>query len=272
MSRLINKIKLFPNNNERSKEIEEVLKTRLEIANFEVVHDSKYDLAIAIGGDGSFLRMVKNNAFDSETYYVGVNAGTLGFLQEISIEDIDIFIERLNNNDFNVQTIGVQETKVTTKDGNISRFFSLNEIVVRDKNLKTTKLNIEIDNELLEKYIGDGVLISTSIGSTAYNLSFGGAIVYDDLHTLQITPIAPLNTKSYRDILNSIIIPENRTITIKPTIDGTDNLLVIVDGENNIYKDVLEITTIVRNKKIKCIRMSNFSYARKINEKFLSEK
>lgn len=271
MTRLINKIKLFPNNNDKSREIEEVLKTRLEIANFEVVDDSKYDLAIAIGGDGSFLRMVKNNAFDSETYYVGVNAGTLGFLQEISIDDIDIFIERLNNNDFTVQTIGVQETKITTRDGNISRFFSLNEIVVRDKNLKTTKLNIEIDNELLEKYIGDGVLISTSIGSTAYNLSFGGAIVYDDLHTLQITPIAPLNTKSYRDILNSIIIPENRTITIKPT-DNTYNLLVIVDGENNFYNDVEEITTIVRNKKIKCIRMSNFSYARKINEKFLSEK
>ena len=92
MKRLINKIKLFPNDNEKSKEIEELLKQRLELANFEIV-DSKYDLAIAIGGDGSFLRMVKNNVFDSETYYVGVNAGTLGFLQEISIEDIDIFIE-----------------------------------------------------------------------------------------------------------------------------------------------------------------------------------
>ena len=271
MGRLINKIKLFPNDNDRSKEIEDILKTRLALADFEVVDDSKYDLAIAIGGDGSFLRMVKNNVFDSETYYVGVNTGTLGFLQEISIGDIDSFIERLNNNDFTVQTIGIQETKVTTRDGNISRFFSLNEIVIRNKNLKTTKLNIEIDKDLLERYVGDGILVSTSIGSTAYNLSFGGSIVYDDLHTLQITPIAPLNTKSYRDILNSIIIPENRIITIKP-IGESDNLLVIVDGENNVYNDVEEITTFVRNKKIKCIRMTNFSFARKINEKFLSEK
>lgn len=270
MKRLINKIKIFPNDNEKSKEITQLLKERLELANFEIV-DSKYDLAIAVGGDGSFLRMVKNNVFDSETYYVGINAGTLGFLQEISIADIDIFIERLNKNDFTIQTIGVQETKITTKDGNISRFFSLNEIVIRDKNLKTAKLIIEIDNELLEKYIGDGILISTSIGSTAYNLSFGGSIVYDDLHTLQITPIAPLNTKSYRDVLNSIIIPENRTITIKPTGD-THNILVSVDGENNFYNDVEEISTIVRNKKIKCVRMSNFSYAKKINEKFLTEK
>lgn len=270
MKRLINKIKLFPNDNNKSKEIEKILKKKLKDAKFEIV-DSKYDLAIAIGGDGSFLRMVKNNVFDTETYYVGVNAGTLGFLQEISIDDIDKFIERLNNNDFTIQNFGIQETKVTTKDGNISRFYSLNEIVVRDKNLKTAKLIIEIDNELLEKYIGDGVLISTSIGSTAYNLSFGGSIVYDDLHTLQITPIAPLNTKSYRDVLNSIIIPENRTITIKPT-DETSNLIIGVDGENNTYNDVEEISTIVRNKKIKCIRMNNFSYAKKINEKFLTEK
>ena len=151
MKRLINKIKLFPNDNEKSKEIEKTLTERLELANFEIV-DSKYDLAIAIGGDGSFLRMVKNNVFDSETYYVGINAGTLGFLQEISIEDIDVFIERLNNNDYTIQTIGVQETKISTTDGNLSRFFSLNEIVIRDKNLKTAKLNIEIDNEFLEKH------------------------------------------------------------------------------------------------------------------------
>lgn len=270
MKRLINKVKLFSNNNEKSKSIEEILKEKLLKSNFEIV-DNKYDLAIAIGGDGAFLRMVKYNAFDSETYYVGVNAGTLGFLQEISIEEIDTFIERLNNNDFSIQTIGVQETKVITKGKDISNLLSLNEIVIREKNLNTAKLNIEIDNEFLEKYVGDGILISTSIGSTAYNLSFGDSIVYDDLHTLQLTPVAPLNTKSYRDVINSIIIPENRLITIKPT-DNTTDLIISVDGENLFYNEVSKITTIVRNKKIKCIRMSNFSYARKINEKFLSEK
>lgn len=270
MKRLINKIKLFPNDNDKSREIARELKRRLEIANFKIV-DSKYDLAIAIGGDGSFLRMVKNNVFDSEIFYVGVNAGTLGFLQEISIEDIDSFIERLNNNDFTIGTIGVQETKITTANGDMSRFFSLNEIVIRNRSLKTTKMCVEIDNEILEHYIGDGILISTSVGSTAYNLSFGGSIVYDDLHTLQITPIAPLNTKSYRDILNSVIVPEHRSITIKP-LDETNDLIVTIDGEHNYYDDVKQIDTCVRDKKIKCIRMTSFSYARKINEKFLTEK
>lgn len=269
MKRLINRIRLFPNDNEKSIEIAKILTKRLKIAGFTITN-SKYDLAIAIGGDGSFLRMIKNNVFDSEILYVGVNTGTLGFLQEISVADLDTFIERLNNNDFTISTIGVQETKVTTKDGNMSRFFSLNEVVVRDKNLKTVRLMVEIDNELLEKYVGDGLLVSTSIGSTAYNLSFGGSIVYEDLHTLQLTPIAPLNSKSYRDVLNSVIIPENRLITMK-TVNGTSDLIITIDGENNVYDNVKQIDTFVRDKKIKCIRMTNFSYAKKIHEKFLVE-
>lgn len=270
MKRLINRIKLFPNMSEKSKEIADELTKRLKIAKFEVVDNSKYDLAIAIGGDGSFLWMLKNNVFDSTNYYVGINSGTLGFLQEIAVDDMDVFIERLNNNDFTVETIGIQETKVTTNDGNTSRFFSLNEIVLRNKTLKTFKADVSIDGDFLEKYIGDGLLISTSIGSTAYNLNCGGSIVYDDLHTLQITPVAPFNTKSYRDVLNSIIIPEYRSITIKP-LEASSDLVIMVDGETSTYNNVKSVETTIRNKKIRFIRMTNFSYARKINEKFLSE-
>ena len=271
MSRLINRIKLFPNMSEKSKEIAEELTKRLALADFEVVTRGEFDLAIAIGGDGSFLWMMKNNVFDTSNYYIGINSGTLGFLQEISVDDMDTFIERLNNNDFTLEEIGIQETKVTTNDGNTSRFCTLNEIVVRNENLKVFKADVEIDSDLLEQYVGDGLLISTSIGSTAYNLNCGGSIVYDDLHTLQITPVAPFNTQSYRDVLNSIIIPEYRTITLKP-LECSRDLNIMIDGETSIYRDVKSVETTIRDKKIKFIRMTNFSYARKINEKFLSEK
>ena len=130
-------------------------------------------------------------------------------------------------------------------------------------------MDIEIDNEKLESFVGDGLLISTSVGSTAYNLSFGGSIVYNNFHTLQITPIAPLNNKSYRNLVNSIIIPENLTITLYPSKKTTD-LIVTIDGENKKYTDVIRIETLVRDKKIKCIRTENYNYTRIINEKFLT--
>jgi NAD+ kinase len=166
MERKINKIGLFSNNNEKSLSILKKVKEEIKKYNFDIV-ENNYDLAIAIGGDGSFLRMVKATNFNSNVLYIGINAGTLGFAQEVSIEEIDKFVDELKNNKFKVDNIGVQETKVITDDSD-SYFFSLNEIVIRQKELNTVVLDVKIDDVFLETAVGDGLLISTSFGSTAY--------------------------------------------------------------------------------------------------------
>lgn len=264
----IKKVKLFPNDNAKSKDIELKLKKELE-DNDILVCEEGYNLAIAIGGDGSFLRMLKQNNFDSNIYYIGINTGTLGFLQEIKPSEIKEFIKCIKENDFKIDNIGIQKTEVVTKDGN-SIFYSLNDIVIRDKELNTTMLNIKVDDIILEKFVGDGILVSTSVGSTAYNMSYGGSIVYNTLHTLQITPIAPLNSKVYRNLLNGIVIPEDKLITIIPESEK-GNLIVTIDGENNVYEDVLKIETIVSRKRIQCLRMNNYNFIDIVNEKFLKD-
>ena len=257
--------KIFCNNNEKSKKTSEIVKQKLNENNF-IYSENNFDLAIAVGGDGSFLRMVKQTNFNSDILYVGINAGTLGFAQEVSIDDIDDFIIELKNNDYKVDSIGVQETKVITKKSD-SNFYSLNEIVIRQKELNTFNGDIFIEDSLLEKFSGDGLLISTSFGSTAYNLSFGGSIVYNTFHTLQITPIAPLNNKSYRNLLNSVILPENMKVTIVPK--NSNDILITIDGENSFYNDILKIETYVDEKRINCLRRKDYDFAKKINEKFL---
>lgn len=266
MKMKINKIRLFPNDNKKSKEIEKVLKEELEKNNFQICEDD-FELGIAIGGDGSFLRMIKQCNFNSDIYYIGVNTGTLGFLQEIKPEEIKEFVEKLKNYDFKVEEIGIQETKVET-DETTSLFYSLNEIVIREKDLNTTLITIKVDDVKLENFVGDGILVSTSVGSTAYNLSYGGSIVYNTLHTLQITPIAPLNSKAYRNLLNSVVIPENKLITIIPNQDER-NILITIDGENNIYDNVTKIETIVSKKRINCLRLNDYNFINIVNEKFL---
>lgn len=210
--------------------------------------------------------MVKNSSFNEEVYYLGVNAGTLGFAQDIYPDDLDNLLERLDKNEYKVEKVGALETEVYV-DGDVSKFCSLNEILVRDKDFNTAFLKILINGNLLEHFVGDGVLVSTSFGSTAYNLSFGGSIVYNDLHTLQITPVAPLNSKSYQVLRNSVIIPEQRKVTIIPE-NRTKGLLISVDGENNFYDHVDKVETSVK-RKIKCLRMNEYDYTKKINEKFL---
>lgn len=259
----IKSFKIYSNNNNKALNATNIIKEKL-IKN-GLVESDEYDLAIAVGGDGSFLRMVKYTNFNSDCLYVGINAGTLGFAQEVSLNNIDEFIRDIKNGNYKVDTIGVQKTKVVTIEGD-SNFFSLNEIVIRDKELNTAVLDVLVDDVYLEEYHGDGLLIATSFGSTAYNLSFGGSIIYNTFHTLQITPIAPLNNKSYRSLLNSVVLPEDKLVKIIPK---NKNILVTIDGENKIYDNVLYIETTIKEKRIKCLRSKDYDFSLKINEKFL---
>ena len=139
---------------------------------------------------------------------------------------------------------------------------------MREQELNTAKFKVIIDDELLENYVGDGLLVSTSFGSTAYNLSFGGSIVYNTFHTLQLTPIAPLNSKSYRSLLNSLIIPSSKIISIIPEVISK-NLLITIDGDNYKYNDVLNVDIFIKDKEINVLRMNDYDMIKKINEKFL---
>ncbi len=262
----ISRIKLFVNNNLKSKKISDIVKSKLKENGFKIV-SKNYDLGIAIGGDGAFLRMVKESSFDSKCYYIGINTGTLGFAMELGFDDIDIFIKKLTLGELKCERIGIGEIEIACKD-NIFKHYTLNEIVLREQDLNTARFKVLINDELLENYVGDGLLVSTSFGSTAYNLSFGGSIVYNTFHTLQLTPIAPLNSKSYRNLLNSLIVPDNKTISMRPEVISK-NILVSIDGDNYKYDDVLRVDTYMGNKEIKILRMNDYDMIKKINEKFL---
>jgi len=262
----IKKIGIFVNDDVYSNNIAKELTEKLK-NNGYLIDKNKYSLCIAIGGDGSFLRMVRKNDFNNRIYYLGINAGTLGFAQEIYPNEIDWLLEMLNTSNYKIENISVLETKVKIHD-NVIKLNSLNEIVIRDKDLKTTYLDIFINNELLENFVGDGILVSTSFGSSAYNLGLGGSLVYNDLHTLQITPIAPINNRTYHTLKNSVIIPEERKIIINPKDESID-FIITADGENYSFSSVSEIEIYVRRSKIKCVRMSNYDYTKRINEKLI---
>lgn len=262
----IKKVKIFCNNNVKSNNVKKDLVLLLEKNGFIVVEDS-FDLGIAIGGDGSFLRMVNENLFNSEVFYIGIHTGTLGFAQEVDKCELNDFILKLKNNLYNVEEIGVGELSISS-DLKEEKLYFLNDVTIRDSELNTTNLNIKINNHIFENFVGDGVLISTSFGSTAYNLSFGGAIVYNTLHTLQVTPIAPLNSKVYNTLRNSLIIPQNQYITIEPNANKS-NLIVTVDGENIFYENIRKLNLCVNEKTIKCLRGEEYNFIKKVNEKFL---
>lgn len=262
----IEKVKLFTNSNIKSKSIESELKELLVNSNFKITDADDFDLGIAIGGDGSFLRMVNASHFNSKACYVGINAGTLGFAQDIKIDELEEFVRHIKEEYYFYEEVGIEEVEVETKEKKY-KFNALNEFVVRNSELNTIHLDIYVDNNLLENYVGDGVLLSTSFGSTAYNLNFGGSIVYNSFDTLQLTPIAPQNNKSCNSLTNSIIIPASKEIIIYPKQSDNDILLTI-DGNNVFYNDVVSIKTSIKDC-IKLIRKKDYNFIKKINDKFL---
>ena len=164
---MLKKIKIYSNNNVHYNQIRNQLEEKLTNNGFVIV--SEGEDVCCYWRRRRVLRMVKQEKFNSDIEYIGINTGTLGFAQEVSADNLDGFIEKLKSDNYKIESIGVQEIKVFYKD-KIDQFYALNEIVIRDSELNTTKLNICVEDCELENFAGDGILISTSFGSTAYNL------------------------------------------------------------------------------------------------------
>ena len=260
---MIKKIKLFINDDSKSKLISEMLLKELFKKNFIIVDNGEYDLGISVGGDGSFLKMIREENFNNNAFYIGVNAGTLGFLQEIDFNDTKNFVERLSKDDYKIEELNYLKTSVNNID-----FNSLNEIVIRKKDLSVLKNKVYVDNELLENFTGDGLLISTSTGSTAYNMSFGGSIIYNTLKAFIVTPIAPINNKAYNTLTNSLVVPNEKKITLE---FNNEDLLLIVDGKNKEMDNVSKIEIMISNRNIKCLRMNDFHFIKVINNKIIEK-
>ena len=235
MKRLIN---IFFNDNIKS--LKAFIKTKelFEKKGFEV--SQKYreeaELNICIGGDGAFIRGVHNSNFP-KIPFVGINTGTLGFFQEISFDKIEKFIDDYLEQKYFVEKIRLLDCDLKTNDMVFTNK-CLNDFVIKSNNSEVIHLDIFIDENHLETFAGDGLIISTPSGSTAYNMSAGGSIMYPTLRGFQLTPLAPIFSKVYRTISNSLVIPDTSTLKIVPLENQHKKISFVADGIEKDYTDV----------------------------------
>jgi len=218
--------------------------------------DNKAELIICIGGDGTFLRALRTYDFPNIPI-IGINTGHLGFFTEITPNEIDHFISKYMAKDYTIQEFTPIKASICTRIDCID-LIGINEIVIKGNKSSTIHLDIYVNKNLIQRFSGDGILISTSTGSTAYNYSAGGSIVDPSLNVLQITPLAPINTNAYRSFTSSIILPSDAVIKVNPEYCYENSLLVVSDGlehrykkevvvEANLPKDLIELRTKLQN-------------------------
>ena len=256
-------VRIFYNNNDKSINTFKDIQEKLLKNGFNIVEDD-YNIAIAIGGDGAFLRMIKETNFKSDVLYLGINTGTLGFAQEIHVDELDQLIDNLKRNNFKINKFGIQETNVYTTSGN-SKFYSLNDIVInRSGALRVIDFDIYVNDEYLTSYT-DGLIISTPTGSTAYNLSAGGPIAQPNSELIILTPVCPHKINQRSIILDSF---DEICVKMSKSRSNQEERVASFDGElhtNLISGDKVIITR--APKKAKIVKTSKLSFFQVLGKK-----
>jgi NAD+ kinase len=175
------------------------------------------DLVLSVGGDGTFLEtMLKVK--DLGIPVAGVNTGRLGFLANISGEEIKQSVDKLCNGDFRLIERSLLEVDLPSSLFNGLEAVALNQITIQKSNLSMITINVYVDDIYLNTYWADGLIVSTATGSTAYNLSAGGPILSPEDENIIISPISPHN------------------LTIRPIIvTGQSRLRMVVEGRGEEY-------------------------------------
>tara|TARA_B100001175_G_C19515008_1_gene646813 strand:- start:12505 stop:13374 length:870 start_codon:yes stop_codon:yes gene_type:complete len=229
----------------------------LNFSKFEKL-TNQYDFVISIGGDGTILRSA-DEIGELSIPIIGLNKGRLGFLANSTVEIIDSIIEKITNSDYQISDRTIIQVEFEGKIKN-----ALNEISISRKN--TTSL-ITIDTKLNDQYLNtywaDGLIISTPTGSTGYSLSCGGPIIMPDSKNLVLTPIAPHNLNA-----RPLVISDNKQIEI--SINGRESEY-FVSADSKIFSVNIN-SKVVISKASYCLKMIEFdenSYLNTLRDKLM---
>lgn len=270
MTMYFNKIiNITYNDSKFSVETFNYLKEKLVKLGYQVtdVFDYTAELTICIGGDGSFLRTLHQYNFP-DIPIVGINTGHLGFFSEINPDEIDDFLSSYVKKDYFIEEINPVEAVICTRTSCINAL-GLNEIVIKGDKSRTVHLDISVNDHLIQRFSGDGILVANSTGSTAYNYSVGGSIVDPSLNVLQVTPLAPINTTAYRSFTSSVILPSDATIKVNPEYHYEDSIVIVSDGMEYRYNSITEVVLQLSDLKVRMLRLKDFEFWSKVKEKFL---
>ncbi len=202
-------------------------KTGLNPSHSELIVDNDFraDIALSIGGDGTFLRTAEKVG-DKNIPILGINTGRLGFLADVTLGDIDNALTELDKNDFRVEERTLLQLEMD-HNGQKQIFNALNEIaILKRDNSSMITIHVDINGDYLNSYEADGLVIATPTGSTAYSLSAGGPILAPQASNFVLCPVAPHSLTT-----RPLVITDSCMLDIR-TSSRTDAFQVAVDGHS----------------------------------------
>jgi len=223
------------------------------------------DALVVLGGDGTLLSMADAiGAAGADVPILGINFGSLGFLTEVTLDEIYPALEAMLNGSARIEERMM--LRATTRRGGkeLDAHVALNDVVVtKAARARMTDLSVFVGDEFLARVKADGLIVATPTGSTAYNLAAGGPIVDPHLDALILTPIAP-HTLTNRPI----VIPASSPVRVQPTIEERDELYVTFDGQAGYQLQAGDEIRIGRtNRTLRLLRPTTRSYFEVLRQK-----
>lgn len=253
----------FIKNNDTKREY---IKNKLHQNGFRT---SRYgDFLVVIGGDGTFLSAIRKR-FLENPIFVGINTGNLGFLSEFKVEDVERFIQILKRNDYWIEEFPVYQIRIKDSEGDKVDYF-VNDLVVERKSTRILHMNVHMNERELCKVSADGIIFSSSLGSTGYSMSAGGSILLDAKDTLQLTPISPVNSKAYQSIQTPLIIQDKNEFTIFPSYKKQRTFRIVCDGKEVKVNNARFIDIKKSEHTIKILRTNSYNPVENIRHKILN--
>lgn len=200
--------------------------------------DHTIDLIIVLGGDGTLLRVARIYA-ELDIPVLGVNMGTVGFLSSIEVDQLDDSLEKLVRREFSLDERMLLNIEIYKNNQCLNTYYSLNEITLKAANERMLNLEIEIAGQAHGIFKGDGIIVATPTGSTAYSLSAGGPVTDPELEVFILTPIA-----AYHLYRRPLVIDGGKEICIYP--QAGNSVTIIIDGQ---VKSELNENYMIRIKK-----------------------
>lgn len=219
------------------------------------------DLVLVFGGDGTMLRVAREIA-GFATPMLGVNLGGLGFLTAVPSDQLASALRRVWRGEFKFEKRALIEATAQC-DGRRIRHTALNDIVIsRGVVSRLIELDVDVDGDPLTRYRGDGLIVSSPTGSTAYSLAAGSAVVFPTAEVFALTPICP-HTLSNR----SLILPLNATIRVQ-AISPRPTTMLSADGEVVSELEAGDVVTIRRSRHtVRLMHLSDSSFFEALRRK-----
>lgn len=214
------------------------------------------DIIIVLGGDGTLLNVARQVSCQ-EVPLFGINLGHLGFLTEAEVSDMYICLEKMLEGDYRIEKRMMLEAFVENDDELTQNFIALNDIVISKGNFaRLLSYRIFINNNFVDFYSADGVIVSSPTGSTAYSLSAGGPIVAPEVEVLLVTPICPHTLHS-----RSLLVSHKDLVRIEVCKNSNTDVIMTVDGQNGIKIKPGDIVTVKQSKYYaNLVKLNNRSF------------